>query len=168
MPRPCRRCLRLISNVGHHVESQGNSISTAFAQRRLKCARSSLPSAVRASKSKCNWAPRFARFAGPACARRCMAYPGAIPFAPCLLPLTSLVRLSRQGAVHCEPGALRAEVSQLELPGPAGNSSALVYALCPRWQSRGSSRFQTPGRARACCPTLQSTGLPPAAGYLKR
>ena len=60
------------------------------------------------------------------------------------------------------------KVSQLQLPGPAGKFSAVVCSPCLWWQSRGSSRLQIQGRARACCPTLQSTGLPPAAGYLKR
>ena len=101
--------MQLMSNVGHHVESPCFSITTAFAWRRLKCTRPSLGSAVRASKSKCKGAPSFAHFAGPACARRCIAWPVLGLSAPCRLPFTSLVYLALQCVVHCESGALRAK-----------------------------------------------------------
>ena len=69
-------CLRqpVISNVGHHVESPCFSISTAFAQRRLKCTRSSRPS-VRARNSNCSAGLVFTGFAMSACALRCLAWP---------------------------------------------------------------------------------------------
>jgi len=67
----------------------------------------------------------------------------------CLLALISLVPIARQGAVHFEAGALRAQVSLLALPKTAALFSAFVHKPRQRWQSRASSRLQATGRANA-------------------
>ena len=99
-------------------------------------------------------------------ALHCMAGSRSIGSLPASVHVVGLSCSSMRRALRVRSAPRK--VSQLQLPGPAGKFSAVVCSPCLWWQSRGSSRLQIQGRARACCPTLQSTGLPPAAGYLKR